>query len=148
MIKLKDKVFIVTGASSGIGEACIRELDRRGAKTVLAARDKARLDLAAKSLTGEYLIYPADISKKEDCRHLIEAALDRFGRIDGLINNAGISMRALFRDLDLEVIEKVMQINFWGTVYCTWYALPHIIKTQGSITGISSIAGFRGIPGR
>jgi NAD(P)-dependent dehydrogenase (short-subunit alcohol dehydrogenase family) len=79
---------------------------------------------------------------------MVEETLRAFGRIDILINNAGISMRALFEDVDLDVIRKVMDINFYGTLYATKYCLPYIIKTQGSVVGISSIAGFRGLPAR
>ena len=85
---------------------------------------------------------------EEDCRNLIEHAVARFGRIDILVNNAGISMRAMFKDLDLNVIRRLMDVNFWGTVYCTKYALPHILKTEGSVVGVISIAGFKGLPAR
>jgi short-subunit dehydrogenase len=79
---------------------------------------------------------------------MVEATVKRFGKIDILINNAGISMRALFADLDLDVIRKVMDTNFWGTVYCTKYALPHLLATRGSVVGVSSVAGYKGLPGR
>ncbi|NCB98937.1 MAG: SDR family oxidoreductase, partial [Bacteroidia bacterium] len=80
--------------------------------------------------------------------NLIEQTIARFGRADILVNNAGISMRAMFKDLDLSVIKRLMDVNFWGTVYCTKYALPHILKTHGSIVGVISIAGFKGLPAR
>ena len=89
-----------------------------------------------------------DVTLEEDCDHLIKQAITTFGKIDILINNAGISMRALFKDVDLKVLKALMDVNFWGTVYCTKYALPHILKTQGSIVGVSSIAGYKGLPGR
>src|SRR5690606_5748812 len=86
--------------------------------------------------------------KEEDCERLIQATIQQFGRIDLLINNAGISMRALFKDLDLKVLKQVMDINFWGTVYCTKFALPYLLQQKGSIVGISSVAGFKGLPAR
>src|ERR1019366_6162034 len=85
---------------------------------------------------------------EEDCKHLINQAITTFGKIDVLVNNAGISMRALFKDVDISVLKAVMDVNFWGTVYCTKYAMPEILKTKGSIVGVSSIAGYKGLPGR
>jgi len=90
----------------------------------------------------------ADVSKEEDCKNFINASIEKFGGIDVLINNAGISMRALFKDTDLATLKNVMDINFWGTVYCTKYALDSVIKRKGTIVGVSSIAGYRGLPGR
>jgi len=88
------------------------------------------------------------IRNLEDCKKMIEQAVAKFGSIDILINNAGISMRAIFDDVEISVLKRVMDVNFWGTVYCTKYALPYIQKTRGTIVGISSIAGFHGLPGR
>ena len=79
---------------------------------------------------------------------MMKAVTDEFGKIDILVNNAGISMRALFKDLDLSVLKQLMDVNFWGTVYCTKYALPYLLETKGSVVGVSSIAGFIGLPGR
>jgi short-subunit dehydrogenase len=90
----------------------------------------------------------ADVSSENDCRRLMETTIKVFGGIDILINNAGISMRALLKETDTDVIKKVMDINFYGTVYCTKYALDSIIARKGTIVGVSSIAGYRGLPGR
>jgi len=90
----------------------------------------------------------ADVSREEDCKNFIEKTLQEFNGLDILINNAGISMRALFKDTNLTTLKKVMDINFWGTVFCTKYALPAIVERKGSIVGIASIAGYRGLPGR
>jgi short-subunit dehydrogenase len=89
-----------------------------------------------------------DVSNEEECRRFIESTIETFGGIDILINNAGISMRALFLDSATEVTRKVMEINFFGAVYCTKYALPSILERQGSVVGVSSTAGYRGLPGR
>jgi short-subunit dehydrogenase len=149
--KLKGKVVIVTGASSGIGKAIAVECGRRGASVVLAARRIDRLKDVAHTIQqvgGQALTVQTDVQHEEDCKNLIEAAEQQFGRIDVLINNAGISMRALFHETSAEVIRKDIDVNFWGSVYCTHYALPHLLKTRGSVVGISSVAGFKGLPGR
>lgn len=145
---MKDKVVIITGASSGIGKACAQEFSRNGSKVVMASRDELALQHVAASMAGDHLIVRTDVSQEYDCRRLINEAIARFGRIDVLINNAGISMRALFHDVDLNVIKQLMDVNFWGTVCCTKYALPHLLTSKGSVVGVSSVAGFIGLPGR
>jgi len=148
---MKDKVVIITGASSGIGRALAGECSRKGAKLVLAARKRDRLldvESRLKKENPQVITIPADVSREEDCRALADFAVKTFGGIDVLINNAGISMRASFLELDLKVIREVMDVNFWGTVYCTKYALPWLLRSQGSLVGISSIAGYKGLPGR
>ncbi len=149
--KLKDKVVIVTGASSGIGKAIAIEYARNGANVVLAARNTGkllRLKLDIEKEGGNAVFVETDVSKEADCKNLIEQTVNKFGKIDILVNNAGISMRASFSKLKLEVIEKVMNINFWGTVYCSKYAMPYLLKQKGSIIGISSISGLTPLPGR
>ncbi|MEA5006211.1 MAG: SDR family oxidoreductase [Rikenellaceae bacterium] len=147
---LKDKVVIITGASSGIGLATACAFAHKGAKVVMAARRLDKLLEIDKELSSvsEILSVKTDVSSESECKNLIDQAITRFGRVDILVNNAGISMRAMFKDLDLSVIKKLMDVNFWGTVYCTKYALPHILKTHGSIVGVISIAGFKGLPAR
>lgn len=147
---LKDKVVIITGASSGIGLAAAKEFASHGCKVVMAARRLELLQETEKliSTTTEVLSVKCDVSIEEDCKALIEATVAKFGRIDILINNAGISMRAMFRDLDLSVIKQLMDVNFWGTVYCTKYALPWLLSSKGSVTGVISIAGYKGLPAR
>ena len=148
---LNNKVVVITGASSGIGKALAMAMAAHGAKIVIAARSKNKLDELAGTLTekgSEVLAVPADVAVEEQCRMLIAKAIDRFGTIDVLVNNAGISMRALFSELHLDVIRKLMDVNFWGTVYCTKYALPQLLKSKGSVVGVISIAGHIGLPGR
>ncbi|WP_316815328.1 SDR family oxidoreductase [Pedobacter nyackensis] len=148
----KNKVIIVTGASSGIGRACAEEFAKRGANLVLAARQYVTLCEITADLEKKYgvkaVAVQTDVSKEEDCQLLVKQALATFNKIDILINNAGLSMRALFNEVDLSVLKKLMDVNFWGTVYCTKYALPEILKTKGSVVSVSSIAGYRGLPGR
>ena len=151
-MNLKDKTIIITGASSGIGKSLAVEFAKRGASLVLAARQYVTLCELAQSIEDQYqtraIAVQCDVSHQEDCEHLIKQTLTTFGKIDVLVNNAGISMRALFQDADIDVLKTVMDVNFWGTVYCTKYALPEILKTKGTIVGVSSIAGYKGLPGR
>jgi short-subunit dehydrogenase len=151
-MEFKNKVVVITGASSGIGKACAEEFAKRGANLVLAARQYVNLCEITAELEGKYNIkavaVQADVSKEEDCKGIVKQALLTFNKIDVLVNNAGLSMRALFNELDLSVLKNLMDVNFWGTVYCTKYALDEILKTKGSIIGVSSIAGYRGLPGR
>jgi short-subunit dehydrogenase len=148
----KHKVVVITGASSGIGKACAEEFAKRGANLVLAARQYVTLCETTAALEKQYgikaLAVQADVGKQEDCESLMKQAVATFGGIDVLVNNAGLSMRALFQDVDLGVLKNLMDVNFWGTVYCSKYALAEILKTKGSIIGVSSIAGYRGLPGR
>jgi short-subunit dehydrogenase len=151
-MKLNNKIIIITGASSGIGKSLAIECAKRGAHVVLAARQYVTLCEIAADLEKQYnikaLAVQCDVAIEEECAHLIKQTLTTFGKIDVLINNAGISMRALFNDVDLKVLKSLMDVNFWGVVYCTKYALPEIIKTKGSVVGVSSIAGYKGLPGR
>lgn len=148
---MKDKVVIVTGASSGIGKAIAENLIMLKAKVVLAARNLDKLEEIKQNQgfeNNDILIIKTDVSIESDCRALISRTVEEFGRIDILINNAGISMRATIEESELSVIKKVMDINFWGTVFCTKYALPYLLESKGSVTGVSSIAGHKGLPGR
>lgn len=145
----KDKVVIVTGGTDGIGKALVEILLSIGAKVATCARNHDKLY----QLQSEYASFPlhtmvCDVSVENDCRRFIETTLKAYGQIDILINNAGISMRALMKDADIDVFRKVMDTNFFGALYCTKYALPSIIERKGTIVGISSIAGYRGLPGR
>ena len=148
---MKNKVVIITGASSGIGKACASEFFKRGSRLVLVARTESKLielTNSIKNLGGEAIYVVADVSNESDCVNMIKKVIDSYGVIDILVNNAGISMRALFLDLELADFKKVMSINFYGTIYSTKYALKYILKSQGSIVGISSIAGHKGLPAR
>jgi len=146
---MKNKVVVITGASSGIGRALSIEFASKGAKLSLGARRTDLLESLRSELPGtEILITKTDVSIESDCRQLMEESVKHFGQIDVLINNAGISMRALFEDLDLKVIRQLMDVNFYGTVYCSKYALPYLLKSKGSLVGVISIAGYVGLPGR
>jgi short-subunit dehydrogenase len=147
----KDKVVIVTGASSGIGKAIACEFARNGSKVVLAARSEEVLAGIVKDLKSENCeatFFKTDITIQSDCKNLIDKTVAKYGTVDILVNNAGVSMRASFTDVDLSVLHRLMDVNFWGTVYCTKYALPYLIERRGSLIGVSSVAGFHGLPGR
>jgi len=150
-MSLAGKVIVITGASSGIGEATAYAFARQGCCLSLAARNLEGLERVKRkceNLGAETLIVQCDVSREDDCRQLITSTLARFRTLHVLINNAGVSMRALFADLHLDTLRKVMDVNFWGTVYCTKFALPEIVKNAGSVISISSVAGFKGLPAR
>lgn len=147
----KGKVFIVTGASSGIGKAVAIEAAKQGADVVIAARNIEKLNDISKVISGfdvKSIAVKTDVSKVEQAKNLIEKTIKEFGKIDVLVNNAGVSMRAMFHKLDIDVFEKVMNINFMGTVYCSRYAIEHILKQKGSIVGVSSVSGYTPLPAR
>lgn len=145
----KDKVVVVTGGTDGIGKALVDALLKMGAKVATCGRNHDKLyQLQAEYPSAFLHTMVADVSSENDCRRFMETTIKNFGGIDILINNAGVSMRALLKEATTEVIKKVMDINFYGTVYCTKYALDSIIERKGTIVGVSSIAGYRGLPGR
>jgi short-subunit dehydrogenase len=148
---MKNKVVIITGASSGIGEALADKFGTEGAKVVITGRRQEELERVATQLQAKQIdVLPikADVTSEVDNKAVVAQTLQKFGKIDVLINNAGISMRALFKEVDLSVVRKVLEINFFGVLSMTQFCLPHIIKQKGSVIGISSIAGYRGLPGR
>jgi short-subunit dehydrogenase len=144
-----NKVVAVTGGSEGIGKALIDALIPMGAKIATCGRNQDKLyDLQVK-YSGHLLhTVVCDVSRQADCENFIHSTIKTFGNIDILINNAGISMRSLVKDAKIDVLEQVMAVNFFGMVYCTKLALDTIVENKGTIVGISSIAGYRGLPGR
>lgn len=145
----KDKVVVITGGSDGIGKALVHEFLLLGAKVATCSRNHDKLyQLQISHPSFPLHTKVADVGIEEDCRQFITSCIEAFGTIDVIINNAGISMRALFKDVDIEVIKKVMDINFYGAVHCTKFAFEEILKNKGQIVSISSIAGYRGLPGR
>jgi len=151
------KTFVITGASDGIGAEIARQLARaHGAQgaLVLAARNAERLESVAaecRTLGSETLVVPTNVAEEAQCRALIDQSVARFGRIDALINNAGVSAHALFADVkaqDLHWYETLMKVNLWGAVWCTHAALPYLKDGKGHIVAVSSLAGLVGVPGR
>jgi short-subunit dehydrogenase len=149
---LKGNVVVITGASKGIGAELARQLAAKGAKLVLAARNERELEAVAeqcRKLGATVVSVRADVALERDCQAIMAGAAVAFGRIDTLVNNAGISMWARFEDIDdLSILERIMQVNYMGSVYCTRHALPHLGETRGRIVGISSLAGRVGVPTR
>lgn len=148
-------VVIVTGASDGIGAELARQLaqtERGAVSLVLAARSADKLEAVAqqcRQLGAKVLVRPTDVSQEADCRGLIDDTVAAFGRIDTLVNNAGMSAHALLQDVkDLGWYEQLMRINVWGSIWCTHAALPHIMASRGRLVGVSSLAGLVGVPGR
>ncbi len=144
-----NKVVVITGGSDGIGKALIDVLVPLGAKIATCGRNYDKLyhlQMQYSNILMHAVV--CDVSKEDECKRFIESTIETFGTIDILINNAGVSMRSLFEEANIEVMRKLMDTNFFGAVYCTKYALPEILKQQGTIVGISSTAGYRGLPGR
>jgi len=148
---LKDKVAIITGASSGIGLECARYFSKKGMKLALAARSLDKLNKVVEEIKasgGQAIAIQTDVTVVKDCERMVDETLKAFGRIDVLVNNAGISMRDLFIDTEIEVFQRLIETNLMSAIYCTKFALPHLLKTKGSVVGVSSIAGYHGLPGR
>lgn len=151
------KTIVITGASDGIGAELARQLAAaHGAQValVLAARSPEKLGAVAdqcRTHGAQAVAIPTDVSEESQCRALIDEAMRQFGRIDALINNAGVSAQALFSEVkaqDLHWYENLMKVNLWGSVWCTHAALPHLVAAKGSIVAVSSLAGLVGVPGR
>ncbi|NMM10568.1 MAG: SDR family oxidoreductase [Polaromonas sp.] len=151
------KIIVITGASDGIGAEMARQLaqtHRAAVALVLAARDEVRLSAVAahcEAHGAQTLVVKTDVSIEAQCRQLITLTIAKFGQIDALINNAGMSAQALFQDVradDLAWYEQLMRINLWGSVWCTHAALPYLKQSRGSIVAVSSLAGLIGVPGR
>lgn len=143
------KVIVITGASSGIGKALAVRFLKHGARVALCARNLTKLQQEFSVFdNNNLLLVAADVSKEKECADFVTTVAEKWGTIDVLVNNAGISMRALFEDLDLTVLRELMDINYWGTVYMSKFALPYILQSKGIIAGVSSIAGYRGLPAR
>lgn len=149
MDSLRNKIVLVTGASSGIGRATALRLAGHGAKVALSARNRDTLEEVRRVIEeagGTAHVAPADVTDAEQVRGAVESTVARFGKLDILIASAGLSMRAYFDGAQLDALERVMRVNFFGTLYATHFALPHVQKTKGSLVAISSLTGKRGIP--
>jgi short-subunit dehydrogenase len=146
----RDQVVIVTGASAGIGKALALQLAAQGAKLALAARRLERLEQVAaecRAMGAEILVVPTDVSDEAGCKALVESTIAAFARLDMLINNAGLAASALFEEFpDLSLFRHTMDVNLYGAVYCTYYALPYLKQSRGRVVAISSLGGKAAIP--
>lgn len=149
---MKDNVVVVTGASKGIGAELARQLAARGACLALAARRRTELEAVAADCEkrgARVEVFVTDVAIEDDCRRLVAGTVAAFGRLDTLVNNAGVSMWARFEDVrDMGILARLMQVNYMGAVYCTHYALPHLEASRGRLVGVSSLAGRTGVPTR
>ena len=146
----KDKVALISGSSRGVGFATASALVERGARVVITARGERRLGESKEKLErmgGAVVSVVGDVGNWEDCRNMVRSAKDRFGRLDVLVNNAGVSMRGNFADLSPDVCTQTIQTNLLGSIYLTRAALPHLLESKGHVAFISSIAGIFGLPG-
>ena len=144
------KVVIITGGSKGIGRETAKLLASKGAKVIITGRGEYDLIETSSAINFRYGMcdhYVGDVANIDDCRRIVEAVIAKYHRIDILINNAGMSMRGLFEETDLDLFHKIVAINFSGAVSMTKFALPELIKHKGSILFISSLSGLKGIPG-
>src|SRR5258708_36307655 len=152
MGSIKDSVVVITGASKGIGAELARQLAAQGAKLVLAARNEKELEAVAEQCRkagAPVVTVKADVAVERDCQAIVAGAVLAFGRLDTLVNNAGISMWARFEDIeDMSILERIMQVNYMGAVYCTHHALPHLRESKGRVVGVASLAGRTGVPTR
>jgi NAD(P)-dependent dehydrogenase (short-subunit alcohol dehydrogenase family) len=149
MHPLHGKVALITGGSSGIGQATALRLAGYGTRVALAARSVAALKEVCQAIEqagGEALAVPTDVTQADQVEHAVESTVQRFGGLDILLCSAGLSMRAYFAGSSLEAMERVVRVNFFGTLYATHFALPHIRRRRGSLVAISSLTGKRGIP--
>lgn len=149
MTHFNNKVVVITGGTDGIGKALVDIFLQNGAKVSTCGRNGDKIYHLQTLHAGKtFFASQKDVSSEKECETFIKETINVFGTVDILINNAGISMRALFTETNLQTLKNVMDINFWGTVYCTKFALPYILQNSGTVVGISSIAGYRGLPGR
>lgn len=149
---LTDKVIIITGASEGIGRALALALAPLGCKLVLSARNESRLLSLAHEVANqgaEPLVFAADVTSQSQCKELVETAIEHFGRLDILVNNAGMTMWSKFDELnELDILDRIMKVNYFGPTYLTHAALPELKKNQGQVVIVASVAGLTGVPTR
>lgn len=149
---MRNKVVVITGASKGIGAELARQFAALGARLVLAARNTAELEAVAadcNKLGASAITMKCDVALERDCQAVMSGAALAFGGIDVLVNNAGATMWAYFEEIDdMSILERIMQVNYMGAVYCTRHALPYLRQSRGVLCGVASLAGKTGVPTR
>ncbi|MCS7046266.1 MAG: SDR family oxidoreductase [Gemmataceae bacterium] len=149
MTNFQGRAALVTGASSGIGAATAVRLARLGCRVVLAARNRERLEEVrgrCEEVGGHARVVPTDVTEADQCRAAVETAIAHFGRLDIVVSCAGLSLRGYFDGTDLAAMERVMRVNFFGTLYMTQFALPHVKRSRGSLVAVTSLVGKRATP--
>jgi short-subunit dehydrogenase len=147
--KLNEQVMVITGASSGIGLVTAREAARRGARLVLAARAEEALQKLVAEIRaggGEAVYVVADVGQEEDVRRIAQKAVEHFGRIDTWVNNAGVSIYGRVLETEVEDARRLFDTNFWGTVYGSRAAVPHLRRAGGALINVGSTVSDRAIP--
>ncbi len=148
----RENVVVITGASSGIGRELAYQLADQGAWLALGARRVDRLEAVAEECRqrgGRVITVPTDVGEESQCQTLIRRTVEEYGRINTLVNNAGTTMWAMFEDMQTLVpFDDVMRVNYLGSVYCTYFALPYLKESAGRIVAVSSVAGLTGVPTR
>jgi NAD(P)-dependent dehydrogenase (short-subunit alcohol dehydrogenase family) len=143
---LNEQVIVVTGASSGLGRAIARMAGERGAKVVVTARNQEALDNCVAEIGSDALAVPADVTDQAQVQRVVDAAIERFGRIDTYVANAIVTVYAEVENLDPDELRRVWEVNFFGVVYGYWAALPHLRESKGTFLHVSSALAYRGIP--
>jgi meso-butanediol dehydrogenase/(S,S)-butanediol dehydrogenase/diacetyl reductase len=145
MNRFQDKVVIVTGAGSGIGAATALRFAKEGARVVLVGRTRDKLEAVAKGIKpGQSLVATGDVSKWDDVQQLVKSAVEHFGQLDILVNNAGVAPSGALTEASLEDWRSVMSIDVDGVFYGCRAAMPHLLKSGGSIINVSSVSGLGG----
>ena len=150
-MNFENKVIVITGASSGIGEAAAEKFAKKGANLVLVARRKEKLEQVEKKLSKyaiKTMIQVCDVSDKQQVKQMSEKVIEKFSKIDVLVNNAGFVIYGKVKELSIEDIESQMKTNYFGTIYCTKSFLPYFLKqNHGHIVNVASVGGSFGVPG-
>ncbi|WP_215846616.1 SDR family NAD(P)-dependent oxidoreductase [Candidatus Pantoea bituminis] len=145
MSRFTGKVVVVTGAGSGIGEAAAKRFADEGASVVLVGRTENKLETTLASLSkGDHLVVPCDVSEAEQVKSLAESVQDKYGRVDVLVNNAGVVVQGRIHEIELDDWKKLMKVDLDGVFHCVHYFVPALLKTKGNIVNISSVSGLGG----
>ncbi|WP_313068937.1 SDR family NAD(P)-dependent oxidoreductase [Atlantibacter hermannii] len=145
MTRFQQKVVVITGAGSGIGAGAAQRFAREGASVVLVGRTPDKLEKVAAQLPqGKHLVVPCDVSSADEVQNLAQRVIDEYGRVDVLVNNAGVIVQGRIHEISLNDWETLMATDLNGVFYCTHYFMPELLKTKGNVVNISSVSGLGG----
>ena len=146
-MSLRGQIIAITGASSGLGQHLAQQAASRGMHLAIMARNDSKLNVLAKKIGGDILVFSGDVTSEDDCKKFINATIDKFGSMDHLITNAGQSMWTNFDEIEqVDLFRKLMDVNFMGVVNCIHPSLDSLKKTSGQVVVISSIQSKFGVP--